>query len=180
MKYYYYFWQSPLGKLFLLADEKKLKALSFIQEQGFIQKQDVDPLKLILQENSIENAIQKKNSVILNTIKELTAYFKGELTEFTIPLSPEGTDFQKSAWRVLQSIPYGKVISYGEQALRLKKPKAMRAVGQANGSNPIPIIIPCHRVIAKNKTLGGYSGGIKIKQKLLAIEKSLLPSMYGK
>lgn len=163
-KYYFSFWKSPIGKLFLFADEKNLKALVFADDKDQSQI-----------EECIKNCqpIHKKNSVINLAIKELSAYFKGQLTQFKVPVSPEGTDFQKKAWNALQRIPYGKVISYSEQAIRLKKPAAMRAVGQANGRNPIPIIIPCHRVIAKDKTIGGYSGGLVIKEKLLAIEKSL-------
>jgi methylated-DNA-[protein]-cysteine S-methyltransferase len=164
MKHYYYFWVSPLGKLFLFANENSLKAIIFNQPE---EKANIRDLI-----NSL-HGVEKKNPVITEAISELTAYFKGRLTEFRVRLDPEGTDFQKKAWSVLRKIPYGEVISYGEQAKRLKKPEALRAVGQANGKNPIPIIIPCHRVIAKDKSIGGYSGGIDIKKKLLGIENSM-------
>jgi methylated-DNA-[protein]-cysteine S-methyltransferase len=164
------FWENSFGNFFLFADERSLKALFFCNS---------DEIALIQKYIESYQPILKKNKVIAHAIKELSAYFKGKLTVFTVPVNPEGTLFQKKTWEVLQKIKYGQVISYEEQSVRLQKPKAMRAVGQANGKNPIPIIIPCHRVVAKNKTIGGYSGGIMLKQKLLAIENSLLPSMHG-
>jgi methylated-DNA-[protein]-cysteine S-methyltransferase len=91
-----------------------------------------------------------------------------------LPLAPQGTDFQLSVWNQLCRIPYGETISYGELARRIGNPKASRAVGLANGSNPIPIIIPCHRVIGSNGKLTGYGGGLLIKEKLLALEKRQL------
>ena len=86
-------------------------------------------------------------------------------------LAPRGTEFQRSVWRQLQEIPYGETISYGELARRVGNPKASRAVGSANGANPLPIVIPCHRVIAGNGTLGGFGGGLPMKQTLLALEQ---------
>lgn len=102
--------------------------------------------------------------------RELVEYFAGQRRTFTVPLDLQGTDFQVSAWRAMQKIPYGKTLSYGEQARRIGKPKAFRAVGSANGKNPIPIIVPCHRVLASDGSLGGYSLGLSMKRKLLALE----------
>lgn len=108
--------------------------------------------------------------LLLRVVNEFTSYFMGELNTFTVPLSPEGTPFQTQVWQALMTIPYGEVRSYKDLAIQLQQPKAMRAVGSANGKNPLPIIIPCHRVIQSNQTLGGYSGGLATKIALLALE----------
>lgn len=117
---------------------------------------------------------KKETSVIEQAIAELEEYFKGTRREFTVPLKPEGTEFQKKVWKTLQTIPYGKTRSYKEIANAAGCPNGCRAVGLANGKNPIPIIIPCHRVINSNNKIGGYSGGLGIKKKLLAIENIFL------
>lgn len=104
---------------------------------------------------------------------QLQRYFKGEPVDFrTIPVAPPGTPFQQQVWNVLGDIPYGQTRSYGWVARQLGRPKACRAVGQANGKNPIPIIIPCHRVVQQDGALGGYSGGTWIKQFLLELEQA--------
>lgn len=102
--------------------------------------------------------------------KQLTEYFQGERMSFSLPLKPNGTDFQKIVWEGLVNIPYGKTVSYGELATQLGRPGASRAVGTANNRNPLPIVIPCHRVIGADGKLTGYSGGLEIKEKLLKIE----------
>jgi methylated-DNA-[protein]-cysteine S-methyltransferase len=109
--------------------------------------------------------------VVEETIRQLRAYFAGNLVQFDLPLKPDGTPFQMQVWRELQNISYGTVISYGELARRIGKPKASRAVGAANGANPIPIIIPCHRVIGSNGNITGYAGGVHIKEALLELER---------
>ncbi len=101
---------------------------------------------------------------------QLQAYFKGTRTHFNLPMIPVGTDFQKQVWKALLNIPYGKTISYLELSKWIGNPKAVRAVGHANGQNPIPIIIPCHRVIGSNGKLIGYGGGIERKKYLLKLE----------
>lgn len=107
--------------------------------------------------------------------KQLDEYFAGQRTEFGLPLRAiKGTDFQKMAWQALTSIPYGETISYGEQAKRMGKPKAVRAVGGANGKNPFSIVVPCHRVIGANGTLTGYTGGMNRKEWLLDFERSVV------
>jgi methylated-DNA-[protein]-cysteine S-methyltransferase len=103
-------------------------------------------------------------------LRQLREYFAGKRAGFDLPLAPAGTAFQRSVWRQLQEIPYGETISYGELARRVGNPKASRAVGSANGANPLPIVIPCHRVIAGDGTLGGFGGGLLTKQTLLALE----------
>lgn len=105
------------------------------------------------------------------TIRQLGAYFAGGLTEFDLPLRLAGTPFQRSVWAELQRIPYGETRTYGELAERLGKPGASRAVGLANGKNPVSIIVPCHRVIGASGSLTGYGGGLDRKRRLLAFEK---------
>jgi methylated-DNA-[protein]-cysteine S-methyltransferase len=113
--------------------------------------------------------------VLVEAVRQLTAYFDRDLKEFDLPLAPAGSEFQKSVWAQLLLIGYGDTASYGEIARRLGKSNAAsRAVGLANGSNPIPIVIPCHRVIGADGTLTGYAGGIERKQALLEIEQDAL------
>jgi methylated-DNA-[protein]-cysteine S-methyltransferase len=109
-------------------------------------------------------------------VRQLREYFAGRRQEFDLPLAPEGTDFQHKVWRKLQEIPFGETISYGELARRVGNPKASRAVGSANGKNRIPIVIPCHRVIAGDGGLGGFGGGLSVKEKLLALESRVASS----
>jgi methylated-DNA-[protein]-cysteine S-methyltransferase len=109
-------------------------------------------------------------------VRQLTAYFAGERTEFDLPLRLEGTAFQRSVWDQLVRIPYGQTWSYGELAARLGKPNASRAVGLANGRNPIGIIVPCHRVIGASGSMTGYGGGVDRKVRLLAFESGKEPA----
>lgn len=138
------------------------------------------------EEETTENLIQScnkqfKNCTFINSwkltsvIKELNDYFDRSLTTFSVPLDFNGTNFQMNVWKALLSIGYGETVSYSYIASFIHKPKALRAVGTAIGQNPIPIIIPCHRVIAKNGKLGGYSGGLHIKKRLLSIENIRIP-----
>ena len=101
---------------------------------------------------------------------QLTEYFAGKRREFDLQLAPRGTPFQQRVWRALRAIPFGVVRTYGDVARDIGQPKAVRAVGQANGRNPLPIVVPCHRVIAGDGTIGGYSGGLNVKHRLLALE----------
>ena len=107
--------------------------------------------------------------VLKDTATQLEEYFAGERREFDIPIELDGTPFQREVWSELARIPYGETISYGELARRVGRPNGPRAVGQANGRNPIPIIVPCHRVLASNG-IGGYGGGLTVKRALLAVE----------
>jgi methylated-DNA-[protein]-cysteine S-methyltransferase len=115
-------------------------------------------------------------SVLDEAARQLTAYFEGDLVTFDLPLEPHGTDFQRQCWLALATIPYGQTVSYGEQARRLGlgSDKA-RAVGAANGSNPVPIVLPCHRVIGADGSLTGFGGGLPVKRFLLEHEGALLP-----
>jgi methylated-DNA-[protein]-cysteine S-methyltransferase len=118
---------------------------------------------------------QDDHPVLVETARQLAAYFDRDLKEFDLPLAPEGSDFQKRVWEQLVAIGYGETASYGEVAHRLGMTNAAsRAVGLANGRNPIPIVIPCHRVIGANGTLTGYAGGLDRKQTLLSLEQNAL------
>jgi len=115
-------------------------------------------------------------AVLDEAAAQLDAYFAGELTHFDVPLDLEGTEFQRQCWLALATIPYGQTVSYGEQARRLGLgPDAARAVGAANGQNPVPLVLPCHRVIGANGSLTGFGGGLPLKRFLLEHEGALLP-----
>lgn len=118
--------------------------------------------------------IEQTDEVLDATKRQLCEYFQGERTVFDLPLLTVGTPFQKSVWQALQTIPYGHTTAYGDLAKQLGQPTAFRAVANANGANAHAIIIPCHRVIASNGGLGGYGGGVPLKQKLLALETRLI------
>lgn len=105
--------------------------------------------------------------------RQLHEYFDGRRTSFDVPLAPEGTTFQQQVWRTLATIPYGQTISYADLAARVGRPQASRAVGAANGRNPLPIVLPCHRVIGANGALTGFGGGLPTKQFLLELEGAL-------
>jgi methylated-DNA-[protein]-cysteine S-methyltransferase len=147
--------ESPVGPLTLVGDNFGLHQLAFGNK---------DP-----QPHWKEDAAQ-----LAEPIRQLRAYFAGDLEAFDLQLTPAGTPFQLGVWKHLCEIPYGETISYGELARRIGNPKASRAVGLANGSNPIAIIVPCHRVIGSNGKLTGYGGGLPIKEKLLALERKQL------
>ncbi len=119
-----------------------------------------------------KNDIVIKNTEILNkTAKQLEEYLSGKRKKFDIPLNPQGTDFNKKVWKALLTIPYGQVKTYKQIAEQIENPKAFRAVGMANHNNPIPILIPCHRVIGTNGKMIGYALGLKMKKFLLELEK---------
>lgn len=116
----------------------------------------------------------KETALLKEAKAQLDAYFSGKLKDFSLPIAPAGTDFQLKVWKVLQTIPYGETITYGQLAEQVGNVKASRAVGMANSRNPLPIIIPCHRVIGTNHKLTGYTGGLDVKIKLLKLEGGLL------
>jgi len=120
------------------------------------------------------NNIQQNDELLFASRQQLTEYFLGKRKEFNLPLLLFGTPFQKLVWQTLTNIPYGETRSYKEIALEINSPKSVRAIGGANHQNPIPIIIPCHRVIGSNGELVGYGGGIEIKKYLLEFEKNMI------
>jgi len=146
--------ETPIGHLSLLATEKYLLKISF----GGIES----------------DATIKQTPIIKKTEQELKEYFNGKRTKFTIPINTIGTEFQKQVWNKLTEIPYGTTISYKELATSVKGKNYSRAVGMANNRNPIPIIIPCHRVVGTKGELVGYRGGVDIKEKLINLEKQLI------
>ncbi|MBN23031.1 MAG: glycosyltransferase [Bdellovibrionaceae bacterium] len=151
---------SPLGNLTLIASNDGLHAL--LWDYDWLHKKF----------NHIRNEIlQNPNQkYISETKKQLEKYFQGKQKKFNIPLVLKGTDFQKKSWNKLKTIPYGKTISYQEQAIALGDKNKVRAIGSANGKNPISIIIPCHRVIGKDGNLHGFAGGLDAKKYLLELE----------
>lgn len=118
-----------------------------------------------------EQPLGEESNLARQAIRELNEYFAGERTEFSLPLQPSGTEFQKKVWLALREIPYGETRSYGQIAQAVGNPKACRAVGMANNRNPISIVVPCHRVIGANGGLTGYGGGLPIKERLLELER---------
>lgn len=154
MTYAYY--ETPVGRLMLVADNSGLRQILF-PVHGRAAKAGIE--------------WTENKPALQETAQQLAAYFAGELEAFNLQLAPEGTPFQQRVWSALLNIPYGETISYGELARRIGQPTASRAVGLANGANPIPIVIPCHRVIGSNGKLTGYGGGLAVKEKLLALER---------
>ncbi|AZI20118.1 bifunctional transcriptional activator/DNA repair enzyme AdaA [Chryseobacterium taklimakanense] len=160
--------ETPLGTMIACADENGICMLEFSDRKAL-------PTELKeISKHFNANIIQGENPHFRTLESELAEYFEGKRKEFTVSLSPVGTEFQKNVWEVLRKIPYGTTRSYLEQAQILGNPQAVRAVANANGLNKISIIIPCHRVIGKNGKLTGYGGGIWRKQKLLELEKAIL------
>jgi methylated-DNA-[protein]-cysteine S-methyltransferase len=120
------------------------------------------------------------NGLLLEAVRQLHAYFSGTLRRFELPLDMRGTDFQMRVWRQLETIPYGETRSYSQVAEAIGAGRAVRAVGAANGANPVPIVVPCHRVIGSNGKLTGYGGGLPLKKRLLALEGAVaLPLGYS-
>ncbi len=150
-----YNYQSPIGVLALAADDVALRGLSFENGKHGGPLADAQP---------------GTNAIIDATRKQLDAYFAGRSKTFDLPLAPDGTDFQKRVWRALATIPFGETRSYGEIAGMIGARRAARAVGAANGRNPIPDIVPCHRVIGADGSLTGFGGGMERKHFLLALE----------
>jgi methylated-DNA-[protein]-cysteine S-methyltransferase len=151
--------ESSVGPLLLAASEIGLRLVSFESSKH------AAPARPEWKEDKAPFA---------EVIRQLRAYFRGELKKFDLPLSMEGTDFQLRVWNALREIPYGETISYAQLAERIGNPKAVRAVGLANGSNPIPIIVPCHRVIGSDGSLTGFGGGLSTKKMLLELESNQL------
>lgn len=155
MTTYYYYYPSPIGKLLLAGDGQSLSLLGF-PEGSMARKHEPDWIE--------------DKSRFADVIAQLDQYFSGERQDFDLTLSPQGTAFQQQVWQGLCEIPYGETWSYGQLAQHIGKPKASRAVGAANGINPIPVIIPCHRVIGANGKLTGFGGGLETKSYLLNLE----------
>lgn len=149
---------SPVGKLTLVASDKGLVAVLWENDK---------PTRVRLPE-----LVEKKShSLLLEAERQLKQYFTGKRKKFSVPLDMRGTHFQRSVWQALLDIPFGETRTYGELAKQLGNPQAMRAVGAANGKNPISIIVPCHRVIGSGGKLSGFAGGLEAKERLLNLEQ---------
>ena len=153
----YKFVESPIGNLKLVASEQGLVAILWEKDR---------PRRVVL-DDLVENA---QHPILKQTEAELGEYFAGKRREFTVPLDMRGTPFQKQVWEALLGIPYGETRTYGQLASQLGNPKATRAVGAANGRNPVAIIAPCHRVIGFSGKLTGFAGGLEAKAHLLNLE----------
>lgn len=147
---------SPIGKLKLVASENGLCAVLFHAGKDSVWAE--------------VSVATDRHPILDRAEKQLAEYFAGTRRDFDLPLDVRGTDFRKSAWKQLCKIPYGETISYGEQAKRMGDAKKSRAAGQANGHNPLAIVIPCHRVVGANGTLTGFGGGLNLKKYLLELE----------
>lgn len=150
---------SPVGPLFLAADDDGLHRIEFASPRHPVQRG--------------HDWREGDHAVLRETRRQLEAYFAGTRRTFDLPLAPRGTGFQLDVWQALRDIPYGETISYATLAQRIAKPTAMRAVGAANGRNPLPIVVPCHRVIGADGSLTGFGGGLPVKRFLLTLEGAL-------
>lgn len=151
---------TPIGRLLLVADEQGLRGIDFPSDE---------------QDARIEAGWRRGRRFLQPAIEQLEAYFAGRLHAFDLALAADGTPFRHKVWAELVRIPYGETISYGELARRIRQPSASRAVGLANGANPVPIVVPCHRVIGANGQLTGFGGGLPIKRWLLDHERRHAP-----
>jgi len=160
---YYTYYKSPLGDIALTANEQGLTALTFISSKK------TEDYKALLISQNYQNNPEKFTQVC----QQLTEYFSGERKEFDLPLAATGTPFQQKVWQALCAIKQGETKTYAWLAKKINNEKAVRAVGSANGANPIALIVPCHRVIGSNGKLTGYAGGLALKAKLLMHEGAL-------
>ena len=151
---------SPVGELRIIAGERGLRAILWGAEDA-ARIASIDEADLV----------EERTPLLDRAVAQLQEYFAGTRREFDLPLDPLGTPFQQSAWLVLRTIPYGKTISYGQQALQLGDPNKARAVGAANGKNPLSIVVPCHRVIGSGGQLTGFAAGLDVKSWLLDHER---------
>ncbi len=161
--------ETPVGRIKLAADEHGLRRVEFPPRPG--RSSPPPPLAAAAAEPSASASNPAAaRRILASACEQLGEYFAGRRTHFDVPLAPQGTSFQLRVWAELRRIPYGQTISYGELARRVGLPRAARAVGAANGANPLPIIVPCHRVIGADGRLTGFGGGLALKADLLALE----------
>ena len=147
---------SPVGRLLVAGDPERLHLIGF--PGGNRARRPSSDWR-------------RDDRLFAETFRQLRAYFAGELTRFDLPLRIAGTPFQNAVWSALRDIPYGETISYGQLAQRIGRPTASRAVGAANGANPLPIVVPCHRVVGADGSLTGFGGGVETKRSLLQLER---------
>lgn len=157
---------TPIGEMLAIATDEAICMLDFVDSKNWLKDQE------ILVKHYEATQVDEDSLLLSELEKQLKEYFAKERKEFSLPLALVGTSFQEEVWKVLQTIPYGEVRSYKEQATAVGNPKGVRAVANANGKNRISIVIPCHRVIGSDGTLTGYASGIERKQFLLDLERS--------
>ncbi len=143
------------GTLTLAGDDRGLRHIIFEEEKD---------------QTAVDDSWKRDSDFLAPVRRQLQSYFAGELRTFDLPLAPRGTEFQRKVWECLKEIPYGELVAYRWVAERIGAPRAVRAVGGANGRNPLPIVVPCHRVIGSDGTLTGFGGGLTIKQRLIELE----------
>ena len=159
---YFDFYESPMGKMLIVAADEGLRGLYFIDQKYY---------------REVENDWTRapRHPVVRQTAREMQEYFAGKRTEFDVPLAAEGTPFQASIWKAISSVKYGDSITYSELARRAGHPDAIRAAGTATGRNPITIIVPCHRIVGSDGSLTGYAGGLDRKRALQELESGTRP-----
>jgi len=155
---------TPWGKVYYAVSEKGAVAIT-------TPGQKMADLEDLFKSLGLAQTMEEDSSNLHQVGSELLEYFRGERQNFTFPLDEVGTDFQLKVWQALRQVPYGEVRSYKEIAMAIGKPKACRAIGQANAKNPLPIVTPCHRICAADGGLGGFAGGLECKQQLLDFER---------
>jgi methylated-DNA-[protein]-cysteine S-methyltransferase len=158
---------SPIGMLTIVANDDAVVAIMWDTESDQHEPDAKNPVERAIGEQPVTTAGRGKHAVLDLARTQLTEYFDGSRTEFDLPLEPSGSEFQRQAWQVLRQIPFGETLSYGEQAASIGDKRMARAVGAANGKNPIPIVVPCHRVVGSNGHLTGFAGGLNVKAWLL-------------
>ncbi len=160
-------YESPVGRLTLIGGTAGLRAICWPNRD--------------LRHVGLAGAVieQGMDTVLRDTVRQLDEYFAGARTAFELPLELEGTPFQLAAWRALGEIPYGETRSYAQQAARIGRPNAVRAVGTANGRNPVSIVLPCHRVVGSDGRLHGFGGGLEAKAALLQLEQNVAATRHG-
>lgn len=156
----YTYLDSPIGTLLIAGDESAVRRIFFPTRGKAVKPQP--------------GWTESASGPVGSAVRQLREYFSGRRVDFDFPLALEGTTFQRAVWEQLREVPYAQTISYGELARRVGNPRAARAVGSANGANVLPIVIPCHRVIAGDGTIGGFGGGLTIKQALLDLERRVV------
>jgi methylated-DNA-[protein]-cysteine S-methyltransferase len=162
MNYYMQTYNSPVGQLYLVEGDKKLRAVSFARNWQDVRRNFPH--------------VEIKNTTLLRSAKrQLREYFRGDRRSFDLPYEVNGTEFQTRVWRALTKIPYGQTRTYKQQAMAVGSPNASRAIGRAEGQNPICIVLPCHRVIGSNGRLTGFGGGMEAKKYLLSLEGKAFP-----
>jgi O-6-methylguanine DNA methyltransferase len=160
---YYASMKSPVGNLTLFASDKGLFSL-------FLPVKGCEITEALLRKKPPKIRFVRDERRLRESVRQIEEYFRGKRTAFSLPLDLRGTDFQKKVWKAISGVPYGETETYGGIAKRIRHPAATRAVGAACGANPVPIVVPCHRIVGRDGSLTGFGGGLGMKKKLLELE----------